>query len=238
MSYRGFGAVSPTPLPPTALSWRGVNPNPEPPVKAFARRGLRGVGLFDTVGESVSWLIKVVGITFAAGVGAYVLFTFGPHLLGFARGVRERGRARYGSKPKVKEERREERRERRGHWRYYEENPAKPATVAKIRRAADSAGASRLPGKARRKIFDLGPGMYKVSASGAKVSRFGTASWSGQMTSTRIAASKSGRPHLWVDARDPARPVVLRRFDGRGQTTYRVEERARRRMRTRRRKAA
>jgi hypothetical protein len=191
----------------------------------------RGVGLFDTLEESVGWLIKVVGITFAAGVGAYVLFTFGPHLFGFARRVRERGRARYSSSGS-----RARRRSREpitvASYRY-RENPAQPATVAKIRRAAAAASASHLPAQARRKIAALGRGMYKVSASGGKVSRFSTPSWAGQLTSTRIAASKSGRPHLWVDARDPGFPVVLRRFDGRGQTTYRVEERARRRTRSR-----
>lgn len=83
-----------------------------------------------------------------------------------------------------------------------------------------------LPPHAFRAIANDGPGWYSYG-SGRKTSnvirKFKTEDLGGAMTSTRIAATKSGEYHWLVDNHSHY-PVVIRIFDEHGKSVFRVEE--------------
>lgn len=124
----------------------------------------------------------------------------------------------------------------KGQWRF-KKNPYHPmkagteltmweAISLATQQPATSQGAwAVLSPAAKAKIKALPDGFYSygVGKKGPALRTFHSQNLSGLAMSTRIAASKSHEPH-WLIAVQGRHPVVVRMFDDRGKTVYRVEE--------------
>jgi len=85
-----------------------------------------------------------------------------------------------------------------------------------------------MPPGAFGKIAKMGPGLYSYGHGkrGTAIRVYKSEELGGVMTSTRIAASKSGESH-WLIDNHRGYPVIIRIFDSKGKTVFRVEEYAR-----------
>lgn len=98
-------------------------------------------------------------------------------------------------------------------------------SIGVVRDAAPAEQKGFMPPGVASRISKMGPGYYSYGFGkrGESLRRFPRADMSGALTSTRIAASRSGETHYFID-NAAGYPVVVRIFEPSGKTVFRVEE--------------